>query len=107
MKCEKCDGTGRIMSGDLHQDALGAAWTETCIYCRGHGQVNDPSDISSKIGAIFTCLKCEENYQVEAPVPECPVCGWSRTCNHWPGQKRCGVCGMGMTAHTPADGCGK
>lgn len=25
---------------------------------------------------IFTCKKCEANYQVEAPTNECPVCSW-------------------------------
>ena len=27
---------------------------------------------------IFTCLKCEANYQIDYPIHECPVCGWKR-----------------------------
>lgn len=32
--------------------------------------------------AIFTCLKCQANYEVAhlpQPVTECPVCGWCPT----------------------------
>lgn len=27
-------------------------------------------------GAIFTCIRCEQNYTVEKEASECPVCGW-------------------------------
>lgn len=27
-------------------------------------------------------------------IPYCAACEGEATCSHWPGQKRCGVCGM-------------
>jgi xanthine/CO dehydrogenase XdhC/CoxF family maturation factor len=27
---------------------------------------------------IFTCLRCEANYNVDKPTTECPVCSWGR-----------------------------
>lgn len=36
-------------------------------------------------------------------IPYCAACESEATCNHWPGQKRCGVCGMEEMAGMLAD----
>ena len=78
-------------------------WNGTCINCGGQGREpfrewGKEDDEDQPFKAIFTCLECEANYTVDEPTDECPVCGHvKKRCSHWPGQKRCGVCGMGTS----------
>lgn len=52
-----------------------------------------------KLPLVPACASCKKQ-----PTPDCdnPACAFrtmfDRKCNHWPGQKRCGVCGMGASA---------
>lgn len=91
-------------------DVLGYATRMLTAFVGEHFPSNpDWKPLPNLIGVltqIDNVMTIARDYKAQLNDPDKPA-----TCNHWPGQKRCGVCGMGMSDHVassapvpPADG---